>query len=106
MLHITLAMLPTIESYFCECPSKNALVIKSKARCKIVVPKDNHLQELQDKEEEPQEGKVDEERYVNDASLFSDDSYNAKTDHNCSAEDLCPNTHEESINNDELEIEP
>jgi hypothetical protein len=61
MLHITLAILPTIESYFCECPSKNALVIKSKARCKTVVPKDNHLQELQDKEEKPQEGKVDEE---------------------------------------------
>jgi hypothetical protein len=43
MLHITLAMLPTIESYFCECLSKNALVIKSKARCKTIVPEDNHL---------------------------------------------------------------
>jgi hypothetical protein len=85
---------------------KNALVIKSKARCKTVVPEDNHLQVLQDKEEEHQEGKVDEERYVNDAYLFGDDSYNAKTDHNCSAEDLCLDIHEESVNNDELEIEP
>jgi hypothetical protein len=58
------------------------------------------------KEEEQKECKVDEERYVNDASLFSDDSYNAKTDHNCSMEYLCLDTHEESINNDELEIEP
>ena len=42
----------------------------------------------------------------NDASLFSDDSCNAKTDHNLSAEALCLDTHEESITNDELEIEP
>jgi hypothetical protein len=106
MLQITLAMLPTVESYFREHLSKNALVIKSKVLCKTVVPEDNHLQELQDKDEEHQEGKTDEERYVNDVSLFSDDHYNGKTDHNCSTEDLCLDTHEESINNDELEIEP
>jgi hypothetical protein len=44
--------------------------------------------------------------FDNDASLFSDDSCNAKTDHNLYADALCLDTHEESITNDELEIEP
>ena len=76
-------VLPIIEAYFRERLSKNALVIKSKEPCKPVVPKNNHLQEVQDKEEEHQEGKVDEERYitntmfVDDVSLFSNDSYYA-----------------------------
>lgn len=71
-----------------------------------------HLQEPQDKEEEHQKGEVDKERYItntlfdSDASLFSDDSCNAKTDHNLYAEALCLDTHEESITNDELVIEP
>jgi hypothetical protein len=43
--------------------------------------------------------------FDNDASLFSDDSCNAKTDHNLYADALCLDTHEESITNDELEIE-
>ena len=91
---------------------ENALVLESKARRKTVVPEYNHLQGSQDKEEEHHEGEVDKERhttnteFVDDASLSSNDSYYAKTVDNCSEEDLCLDTHLESINNDELEIEP
>ena len=101
-----------IVEYCQEHLSDNALVIKSKEQCKLVVPENNHLQDSQDKEEEHQEGEVDNEFHttnsmiVNDASLFSNDSCNAKTEHNLYAEALCLDTHEESITNDELEIEP
>jgi hypothetical protein len=43
---------------------------------------------------------------VYDASIFSDYSCNAKTNYNLYAEASCLDTHEESITNDELEIEP
>jgi hypothetical protein len=38
--------------------------------------------------------------------MFSDDSGNAKTDHNLYEGALCLDTHVEGINNDELEIGP
>ena len=75
--------------------SENALVIEGKEQRKSIVPKNNHLQESQDKEEEHQEGEVDNEWHttntmlVYDAALFSDDSYYAQIDDNCSEEDLC-----------------
>ena len=113
MLHMKLIeLLPMLQSYCQERLSGNPLVVESKVPCKIVVPEDNHLQEPQDKEEEHQKGEVDKERYItntlfdNDASLFSDDSCNAKTDHNLYAEALRLETHKESITDDELEIEP
>jgi hypothetical protein len=105
-------LLPMLQTYCQEHLSDNALVIKSNEQCKLVVPENNHLQDSQDKEEEHQEGEVDNELHtisaiiVNDASLFSDDSCNAKTEHNLYVEALCLDTHEESINNDELEIGP
>jgi hypothetical protein len=101
-----------IIEYLHEHLSDNALVIKSKEQCKRVVPENNDLQDSQDKEEEHQEGEVHNELdttnsiIVNDASLFSDDSCNAKTEYNLYAVALCLDTHEESITNDELEIEP
>jgi hypothetical protein len=92
--------------------SDNALVIKSKEQCKLVFPENNHLQDSQDKEEEHQEGEVDNELHitnsmiVNDGYLLSNYSCNAKTEHNLYVEALRLDTHEESITNDELEIEP
>ena len=84
--------------------SDNALVIKSMEPCKFIVPENNHLQDSQDKEEEHQEGEVDKEWH--NAALSSDESHNAETNDNLSTETLCLDTHMESINNDELEIEP
>ena len=61
-------------------------------------------------EKEEQKGEVDKESYtttfVCDASHSSSDFYDAKTVDNCSVEALCLDTHMESINNNELEIEP
>ena len=91
--------------------SENALVVESKARCKAIVPKYNHLQESWDENEE-HKGKVDEERYitktmfVDDASLFSNDSYYAQTADNCSEEDLCLDTIFGNVNIHEIEIKP
>ena len=61
-------------------------------------------------EKEEQKGEVDKEshttNFVCDASHSSSDFYDAKTVDNCSEEALCLDTHMESINNNELEIEP
>jgi hypothetical protein len=63
-------------------------------------------------EEERHEGEVNNELHttnamiVYDASIFSDYSCNAKTNYNLYAEASCLDTHEESITDDELEIEP
>jgi hypothetical protein len=100
-----------IVEYCQEHLGENALVLESKARCKAVVPEDNHLQESRDENEE-HKGEVDKERYdtnikfTNDASLFSNDSYYAQTADNCSAEAMCLDTGFGSVNIDELEIEP
>ena len=88
-LQMAYETLQYIVEYCQEHLSENALVVESKARCKAIVPEDNHLQESRDENEE-HEGKVGEERYVtnikfvNDASLFSNDSYYAQTADNCS----------------------
>jgi hypothetical protein len=100
-----------IVEYCHELLSDNALVINSKEQCKLVFPENNHLQDSQDKEEEHQEGEVDNELHitnsmiVNDGYLLSNYSCNAKTEHNLYVEALRLDTHEESITNDELEIE-
>jgi hypothetical protein len=104
MLHMKLIeLLPMLQTYCQEHLSDNALVIKSKEQCKLVVPENNHLQDSQDKEEEHQEGGGDNELHsrndmtVDDASLFSDDSCNAENNHNLYAEALCLDTHEERL---------
>jgi hypothetical protein len=91
--------------------SDNALVIQSKGQCKLVVSKNNHLQDSQDKEEEHQEGEVDNKLHttnamiVYDATLSSNDSYYAQINDNCSKEVLCLDTNFGNVNIDELEIE-
>src|SRR4051812_17182195 len=61
-------------------------------------------------EKEEQKSEVDKESHTTtffcDASHSSSDFYDAETVDNCSEEALCLDTHMESINSNELEIEP
>jgi hypothetical protein len=52
----------------------NALLIKCKERCKFVVPENNHLNDSQDKEEEHQEGEVDNELHTTNSIIVNDAS--------------------------------
>jgi hypothetical protein len=103
--------LQCIVEYCQEHLSDNALVIKSKEKCKLVVPVNNHLQDSQDKEEDHQEGEVDKELHttnamiIYEATLSSNDSYYAPINDNCFEEVLCRDTNFGNVNIDELEIE-
>jgi hypothetical protein len=86
-------------------------VINIKEQCKVVVPENKHLQESQDEKEEHKD-KVEKEGYainnmlINEASLSSNDSYYSQMNDNCSKDASCLDTNFESVNIDELEIEP
>jgi phage terminase large subunit len=86
--------LQCIVEYCQEHLSDNVLVVKSKERCKLVVPENSHLQDSKDKEGEHREGEVDNELHttnamiVYDATLSSNDSYYAQINNNCS-EEVC-----------------
>ena len=71
-LQMAYEYLQSIVDYCHEHLSDNALVIKSKEQCKLVVPENNHLQDSQDKEEERQECEVDYELHTKNSIIVND----------------------------------